>query len=399
MATFPRAKSLPVYVYETTTKLDFGRIRTAAKALKALPQRPDNLGFTELLKEGWWFLDEAGPVSVQQWIAFGRRSYSKSIDGVLLQRETAHRCEQWRRDERPDLETVPAEERKRIREEVRDDFMKRTLPKIRETAILIDTQLNRVFLFTSSSAERETLLKLLRELLMDALHTDVQFADVTLETYLARSRPGAVFPADLGRLFTAWVAERALSNPWCKLPLSTGSDAIFGLALDTHLSVQTASEGTIHVSGADEVKLHAHGIVNAEAEGDDEGRIVGLHLKLFAPEEREYAAKLDANGRPLRLTLANPRELGAPENLDAISRDVWIAAQEWAHLYRLITYLWEAFDRERLQEWMDSEPQGQFWPGSAVGPAEWYEMDPTLIDDAKKAPLIDAIVENKEARA
>lgn len=385
--TFPASKKAYVTVHQSSVPLDFGRLRNQIKTLNILPALPDRLTDPRPRVEGYYYLDEHGPVSAHQWLAFGVRTYSKNVDPKLLQREVRARCDAWLRDNRPDLQQPPADERQRIKQEARDELTKATLPRITEQAVLLDTKQGRVFLFESSGPAREEMLKRVRSLCSDALGQDVQFSTVTLERYLLASRPGAALPGETGEMFVEWLARRALSTaPWCRIPLQGGVHAVFRLRLDSNLSLSTASEGVIHVTGdADVEQMAAAAIDDALSEGR---KITALRVSLQDAEEHEYSVRFSGSGAPTSLKLVNARELSGLDDMDRTCRTMYAAAEEWSHLWERIVLLWEAFNRGPLQTWMDGEPQGQFWPGGAIGPAVWEEEGPEPSDDGAQGSLV-----------
>lgn len=355
----------PITIYRATgiQDLDANALRKALKEDGLLPDVPPDLRFAEEERSGWGTVPledkEESIADLGDFLAIWRRVYSKRVPGRLLKRLVQ---QEMASEDRFD---GPRRSKKTITEDIRSSLMLDENPDVSETLILLDLKGERALVFAPAAAARE-LCYALRTVLHRAGLPEIALHPLDLLTILRDSRgEEAHFPGSMPRRFMGWLANLLQETPWITLP--TNEHPIrFSVSTDG-AAVIDSEDGSISASGS-EVERQIEGMIEQNRNGSVAHWITSLTLELSEDGRPPHRVKLSQDARILTWhpLLPDPDEEEIDQEASFLG-DLADTAFLAGHAHRLVRALVEAFDATALQEWMDGDPQKQFWPGAPSG--------------------------------
>jgi len=371
---FPFSASAAVFPYSITAgngklpALELARLHdlTADRFLSS--RVPESLDSSSAQEWGWcWWLDSGNPVSINRWVLFGIRQWTKKPPANLQRAMLEERVKEAKEDGtrvNKDWKQAQAEDIERL-------LTIKTPPNIEETPVVLDTVNGTLWLYEARTKTREAILGRLRRILEPVYGKALQFTPWNLHWHLRRTRPDAVLPVEIDKRWISWVAGLASTEKWMVAHDDDGTDKAWGLVLDDKLRLDRA-DGELSVSGDGNVADTVRDMLSPD--NDNDGDISRLKIWVANKQGSAFRLLLDSQGNILRCSFTEITKFRATvENLDeaTLDRCEWFAAA--ADLVRLLI---QAFDNGPLEEWMDCAPQRQLWPGVPPGGIEWLDADP-----------------------
>lgn len=377
MGLLGKHTALSVYRIEART-LDFERTdakidaRAWADALAriypVIPASP-KLDSGVPLVDGWFFLDEQAPCVTGPFIVLGRRAWKKSAPAALVKRITADRlveamklhnatCPGEKRLAR--VEELSKDLHEAVRDEVEADLRRQALPTLSEVEVVIDTNANRMIVFSASKDRKDAIVLELSRYLTSALGMhSVVFHELHLLEEITRTRPSAVVPDRCGSVFLGWLVDLAIRTP--RATWADGSTLFVELGSTATLEVQ---DGTAQVRGADAVaEMTDHDPVPR--------RLTALSVRLIdgANDCADWTVGINEAGQITGCDLHTPRtdpDTSLP--IRALYR-----CYDYSDAINAVLRLWAAFDAGPIATAIHADPQTQMWPGMAASDAPQWE--------------------------
>lgn len=376
MPMFPFATSDKILAFDVVSEgnnplkpmsLKLEALRNALEPKLRVSRVPPSLDTLVTEIWGWHYLDNVGPISVDRYLAWGILFWRKNVPNALVQSIAEERIKEWQiahtdyspPDGKPiTVAKCPAEVRKDLKAQVRDEIVSRTPPNITENVVLYDCKLNRLYLFNCGGNVLSQRCASVALVLAEAfgLKSLPTLTPRTTANWFGVTRASSVLPSGVDERYLSWMAAVGMDAKSFAINHDEGTSYL-SIVMGNDVHVRSGDNGKIRIEGRKAVEDWFEDDANA-AHPVTRGKFSVSYTPARSPETYKFILDIDTEGlRGVRIEHEVPSFAATEWEEATIARadDYEAAVKAW-ELTLLI------FDNTALAQMMQEEPQAPLWP-------------------------------------